>query len=85
MCYGMDAVTRTVQGGAMRLIGRQMILKVCEKTCLCVDCDSKDCSFAGDLEADCPAWRCPYPGTKCEDCVMLRKSVENWRRDHGAT
>lgn len=57
---------------------------LCYRDNLCIDCDSEDCGLAGDITADCPAWRCQHTDKKCEDCELLKDYVDTWRREHGS-
>ena len=46
----------------------------CTRTNFCVDCDDPHCIFAGDIEADCPKWKCDNnPIMDCERCEFLKK------------
>lgn len=58
---------------------------LCHRKNLCVDCDSPICGHAGDITADCPAWRCQHPDKECKDCELLKEYVDKWRREHGVT
>lgn len=63
--------------------GKAMIyMGPCYRNNLCVDCDSEICGHAGDITADCPAWKCLHPDKECKDCDFLRDYVEAWRREH---
>lgn len=80
---GLDAAAApgAVQGGAMIHMGH------CYRENLCVDCDSEDCIFAGNIEADCPALKCLNPDKECKDCEFLKEYVAKWRevKDDGDT
>ena len=46
----------------------------CTRTNFCVDCDDPHCIFAGDVEADCPKWKCDNnPIMDCERCEFLKE------------
>jgi hypothetical protein len=47
---------------------------VCDRKNFCVDCDEQSCIHAGDIEADCPKWRCDNnPIMDCESCEFLKE------------
>lgn len=47
-------------------------ISLCERKNFCIDCDNNECWHAGQIEADCPKWRCDYSG-ECEDCDFLKE------------
>ena len=50
-----------------------MSLGTCTRHIPCSTCDDPNCIFAGELDADCPAYPCqstvPYD---CENCDFLK-------------
>lgn len=55
----------------------------CHRNNLCVDCDNKECWFAGELISDCPLWKCNREGKMfedCESCELLKVVKLNDRR-----
>jgi hypothetical protein len=45
----------------------------CTRKNFCVDCDDPDCLLAGEVEADCPKWKCDNPSMDCETCEFLKE------------
>lgn len=46
----------------------------CTRHNFCVDCDDPSCIHAGDIEADCPKWRCDNDLIMdCERCEFLKE------------
>ena len=46
----------------------------CTRTNFCADCDDPHCIHAGDVEADCPKWKCDNdPTMDCERCEFLKE------------
>lgn len=54
-------------------------INICDRNILCVDCDDRDCMFAGCIEADCPKWVCDNPTLDCETCEFLKEYVKEIR------
>ena len=57
-------------------------IKTCTRDNLCVDCDNTKCLHAGNIEADCPKWRCDN-GHKCGECEFIRKYQDAIRTEGG--
>ena len=45
----------------------------CKRKNFCADCDEPDCIHAGDIEADCPKWKCDNPTMDCGKCEFLKE------------
>ena len=45
----------------------------CTRKNFCVDCDDPDCLLVGEVEADCPKWKCDNPTMDCERCEFLKE------------
>ena len=45
----------------------------CTRKGFCVYCDDPHCIHAGDIEADCPKWKCDNPTMDCENCEFLKE------------
>ena len=48
----------------------------CTRKNFCVECDDPDCLLAGEVEADCPKWKCDNPSMDCENCEILKNIRE---------
>ena len=51
----------------------------CTRDNLCVDCDDKECTHAGNIEADCPKWKCDNETGDCNNCAFIRQYQEEER------
>lgn len=54
----------------------------CKRNNLCVDCDNKECWLAGDIQADCPKYRCAFE-YGCERCGFIKRYAERMRETYG--
>ena len=46
----------------------------CTRPNFCADCDDPGCIHAGDVEADCPKWKCDNGSIMdCERCEFLKE------------
>jgi hypothetical protein len=60
-------------------MGMKTKIEECKRDNLCVDCDNKECWFAGQAIADCPLIRCNRKGERyedCESCELLKQIRE---------
>lgn len=50
-------------------------MRTCDKQCLCVDCDNKECLHAGKAMADCPKYHCDNSNgiDECDNCDFLKQ------------
>ena len=53
-------------------------LKPCYRKNLCVDCDDPNCAHAGNIEADCPKWKCG--SEDCENCEFIKEFQKDMRK-----
>ena len=58
-------------------------IKECTRNNLCVDCDDKKCSRKGDIEQDCPKYRCDNKNRHdCNNCQFMRQYVTDMRKKY---
>ena len=82
----MDCVDTGIQNATQGQVGmviahtqrgerwRMVTITECARKNFCVDCDDPHCIHAGDIEADCPKWKCDNdPIMDCKRCEFLKE------------
>ncbi len=55
-------------------------IETCERKNLCVECNDKECIFAGKIESDCPMYKCNNNCT-CENCEFIKQFQKEMRKE----
>ena len=50
---------------------------ICTRTNWCVDCDDLSCVFHGNIESDCPKYRCDSDSLDCDRCEFIHNLYDH--------
>lgn len=59
-----------------------LIIKECNRNILCVDCDNTECNRHGDIEQDCPKYRCDNDVFDCNNCTFMKEYQKQMRKHY---
>ena len=63
-----------------------LTLTTCHEQKLCVDCKNKSCMHAGQVQADCPKYRCDNKNPNdCENCEFIKTYAKTMRQQYATT